>query len=220
MARFKQAKVTAMLKVMPGKDHGWAAEAEEVKLFADWFDTHLGRPSTKPVTTLTKYEKAASEFKIGRASLGMTLGEFRTQYPRADHTTANNNSDKFKKLGLHIAFLNSSRGEIKGPFNVICEFMDGKLYKMTAHYSLIDLGREGLTALLNKTLDQFGAKASNESQTPWVTKRDQGSNVILTFDFKQAKRVVVFTVMSQNPLSVATLEIHDTAAEKLMNQRK
>jgi acetyl esterase/lipase len=43
MERFKQAKVTAMLKVMPGKDHGWAAEAEEVKLFADWFDQHLAK---------------------------------------------------------------------------------------------------------------------------------------------------------------------------------
>ncbi len=42
MARFKTAGVTAVLKTMPGKSHGWDAEAEEVKQFADWFDTHLG----------------------------------------------------------------------------------------------------------------------------------------------------------------------------------
>jgi acetyl esterase/lipase len=43
MARFKTVGVTAVLKTMPGKDHGWDAEAEEVKQFANWFDTHLGK---------------------------------------------------------------------------------------------------------------------------------------------------------------------------------
>ena len=42
MARFKKAGVTARLKRMPDKDHGWDAEADEVKEFADWFDAHLG----------------------------------------------------------------------------------------------------------------------------------------------------------------------------------
>ena len=43
MARFKKAGVTATLKTMPDKDHGWDAEADEVKEFADWFDAHLGK---------------------------------------------------------------------------------------------------------------------------------------------------------------------------------
>jgi hypothetical protein len=26
---------------MPGKDHGWEAESEELKTVGDWFDRHL-----------------------------------------------------------------------------------------------------------------------------------------------------------------------------------
>ena len=44
IAKFKEAKVTASLKVMPGKDHGWAAEEDEVKAFVQWFDQHLRKP--------------------------------------------------------------------------------------------------------------------------------------------------------------------------------
>ena len=28
---------------MPGKNHGWKAEPEEIKRFGDWFDKHLLR---------------------------------------------------------------------------------------------------------------------------------------------------------------------------------
>ena len=41
MAKFKEAGVTASLKTMPGKQHGWVAEADELSLFADWFEQHL-----------------------------------------------------------------------------------------------------------------------------------------------------------------------------------
>jgi len=44
LARFQEAGVTASLKVMPGKAHGWTPEAEEVGQFVDWFDTHLSQP--------------------------------------------------------------------------------------------------------------------------------------------------------------------------------
>ena len=41
MPKFKAAGVEARLLVMPGKDHGWMAEPEEVKTVGEWFDKHL-----------------------------------------------------------------------------------------------------------------------------------------------------------------------------------
>jgi acetyl esterase/lipase len=41
MPKFKAAGVEAKLLVMPGKDHGWEAESEELKTVGDWFDRHL-----------------------------------------------------------------------------------------------------------------------------------------------------------------------------------
>ncbi len=41
MPKFKAASVEARLLVMPGKDHGWKAEPEEVKTVGEWFDKHL-----------------------------------------------------------------------------------------------------------------------------------------------------------------------------------
>ncbi len=39
--KFKAAKVPVKLHVVPGKAHGWKADAAEVKLFADFFDAQL-----------------------------------------------------------------------------------------------------------------------------------------------------------------------------------
>ena len=41
MPKFKEAGIEAELLVMPGKDHGWEPEPEELKKFGDWFDKHL-----------------------------------------------------------------------------------------------------------------------------------------------------------------------------------
>ncbi|MGB1789260.1 MAG: alpha/beta hydrolase family protein [Limisphaerales bacterium] len=43
MGKFKQEGVEAELLTMPGKNHGWKAEPEEIKRFGDWFDKHLLR---------------------------------------------------------------------------------------------------------------------------------------------------------------------------------
>ena len=43
LSKFKQEGVEAELLTMPGKNHGWKAEPEEIKRFGDWFDKHLLR---------------------------------------------------------------------------------------------------------------------------------------------------------------------------------
>ncbi len=41
LKKFKQAGVEAKLITMPGKNHGWKAEPDEIRQFGDWFDKHL-----------------------------------------------------------------------------------------------------------------------------------------------------------------------------------
>ena len=41
MPKFKAVGVEAELLVMPGKNHGWKAEPEEIKKIENWFDWHL-----------------------------------------------------------------------------------------------------------------------------------------------------------------------------------
>ena len=43
LSKFKQEGVEGELLTMPGKNHGWKAEPEEIKRFGDWFDKHLLR---------------------------------------------------------------------------------------------------------------------------------------------------------------------------------
>ena len=43
LSKFKQEGVEAELLTMPGKNHGWKAEPEEIKRFGDWFDKHVLR---------------------------------------------------------------------------------------------------------------------------------------------------------------------------------
>ena len=41
MPKFKAVGGEAELLVMPGKNHGWKAEPEEIKKIGNWFDMHL-----------------------------------------------------------------------------------------------------------------------------------------------------------------------------------
>jgi acetyl esterase/lipase len=45
--RVKQAGATAKLIVREGKDHGWTGMDADMRIFADWFDTHLRGKSTR-----------------------------------------------------------------------------------------------------------------------------------------------------------------------------
>jgi dipeptidyl aminopeptidase/acylaminoacyl peptidase len=41
--KLKQAGVPAELVVKPGAAHGWPTIVADLKVFADWFDKHLGK---------------------------------------------------------------------------------------------------------------------------------------------------------------------------------
>ena len=41
LKKYKEAGVESELLVMPGKNHGWKAEPDELKRFGDWFDKYL-----------------------------------------------------------------------------------------------------------------------------------------------------------------------------------
>jgi acetyl esterase/lipase len=51
IAKLKKAHVPAKLVARPGADHGWTGIFKDMTIFADWFDTYLGKstPRTKPV---------------------------------------------------------------------------------------------------------------------------------------------------------------------------
>jgi fermentation-respiration switch protein FrsA (DUF1100 family) len=42
-ARCKELRAPYKLIVREGKDHGWPGMEEDMKIFADWFDEHLGK---------------------------------------------------------------------------------------------------------------------------------------------------------------------------------
>jgi sulfatase modifying factor 1 len=169
-----------------------------------------------PSKALTKYETAAVGYTFGNAKLGMSLSEFRAKNPKADHGTANNGSEQFKKIGLHIAVLNATTNAYS---SVVCTFVDGKLIRMTAGYSSTVLGTR-IAKIAENVFISLGAAQSEQSSEPWYTKKVMGDNLIAIFTFPNVKREIVLTHQPNSVLSTISLKVTDTDGAKLLKSRE
>ena len=164
-----------------------------------------------------KYEKAAVDYTFGNAKLGMTLTDFRSRNPRADHRTANNDGASFKRIGMYIAFLNATPN---GYSTVTCTFLDGILIKMVATYSATVLGNQGTGRLVKGIVDKLGGHASTKSKMPWYSQQKQGSKTHAIFYFEKANRRIVMTLQPQTAFAYILLQVTDIKAEKIMKSRE
>ena len=156
---------------------------------------------TKPAPRLTRSEQAVLNYQLQGMRIGMSLTEFRRNFPKADF--------RFTTAGLRRAGIQKARvfdpSEVQNISGAVCEFYQGKLYSIVGQYTKINVTlARGYLGTLDDMVAMYGKPV----------KQSRGSNHIFAWDFSTVNRRLVVEFNTGDILKFMQIQVVDLETQQ------